>query len=65
MCVYTLALELDKNKCGLLLPSADTGEAESTRGAAECEEAHPLVLLKHQLLPAATSGPQGGHQPVL
>lgn len=42
-----------------------TGEAEPARGAAECEEAHPLLLLQHRLLPAASPGPQGGHQPLL
>lgn len=45
--------------------SADVGEAEPTRGVTEREEAHPLLLLQHQLLPDATSWPQGGDQPLL
>lgn len=45
--------------------SADLGEAEPTRRVTECEEAHPLLLLQHQLLPDATSWPQGGNQPLL
>lgn len=45
--------------------NADSGEAEPTRRVAEREEAHPLLLLQHRLLPAASSWPQGGHQPVL
>lgn len=42
-----------------------SGEAEPTRGAAERQETHPLLLLQHRLLPAASPWPQGGHQPSL
>lgn len=42
-----------------------SGEAEPTRGAAERPEAHPLLLLQHRLLPAASPGPEGGDQPSL
>ncbi len=63
--VYTVTYQSKHFRCESLLLSAHTGETEPARRAAECEEAHPLLLLQHRLLPAATSWPQGGHQPVL
>ncbi len=41
------------------------GEAESTRRAAERQEAYSQLFLQHRLLSAATSWSGGGHQPSL